>query len=106
MASECSSLTNGVCAATGSLGVLAGNGDSTFQPPVGYVSAGYQATSVAEADVDGDTKSDILISNVCATKTNCANQNGVEAVFLNIFKGVSRPANESFSPPSLVRCRG
>ncbi|MGB8061807.1 MAG: FG-GAP-like repeat-containing protein [Candidatus Sulfotelmatobacter sp.] len=102
VANECSSVTGGVCAATGSLGVLAGNGDGTFQPPVGYVSPGYQATSVAVADVNGDTKSDILVSNVCATKTNCASQNGVEAVFLNIFKAPVTVQVTSSLNPALI----
>jgi hypothetical protein len=49
----------------GSVGVLLGNGDGTFQPAVTYSSGGYAATSVAVADVNGDGKPDIIVANVC-----------------------------------------
>lgn len=85
VANECSSIINNVCATTGSVGVLAGNGDGTFvQPPVIYNSSGKLATSVAAADLSGDTKVDLLVSNVCSSPSNCAV--GTVGVLLNIFK--------------------
>ncbi len=98
VANECSSLTNGVCAPTGSLGVLAGNGDGTFvQPPVIYNSSGKLATSLAAADVNGDTKSDIFVSNVCTSPSNCGV--GTVGVLLNIFKtGVTVQVVSSLNP--------
>lgn len=97
---ECSTLINNVCSSTGSLGVLAGNGNGTFQPFVSYVSGGNLATSVAVADVNADTKPDILVSNVCVSTSNCTN--GVEAVFLNIFKAATSIHVSSNPNPSNV----
>ncbi len=54
---ECSSCQNG------SVGVLLGNGDGTFQPVVSYSSGGIAAWSVAVADVNGDGKADLVIAN-------------------------------------------
>ena len=53
----------------GSVGVLLGNGDGTFQAPVAYGSGGYDPVSVAIADVNGDGNSDILVTN-CSTSTS------------------------------------
>jgi hypothetical protein len=101
VANECSSLTNGLCASTGSVGVLSGNGDGTFtQPPVIYTSSGKDATSVAVADVNGDTKFDILASNVCASSNNCAN--GTVAVLTNTFKAATTVQVASSINPAII----
>ena len=47
----------------GTVGVLLGNGDGTFQTAVPYGSDGYYAASVAVADVNGDRKPDLLVAN-------------------------------------------
>ena len=47
----------------GSVGVLLGNGDGTFQPVVAYGSAGVGAFSIAVADVNADGKPDIVVAN-------------------------------------------
>jgi Bacterial Ig-like domain (group 3)/FG-GAP-like repeat/FG-GAP repeat len=47
----------------GSVGVLLGNGDGTFQPAVKYNSGGSGAISVAVADVNVDGKPDIVVLN-------------------------------------------
>jgi len=49
--------------ASGSVGVLLGKGDGTFEPAVSYSSGGTQAVSVAVADVNGDGKPDLLVAN-------------------------------------------
>ena len=51
------------CQTDGSVGVLLGNGDGTFQPVVTYDSGGIEAVSVAVADVSGDGKPDVLVAN-------------------------------------------
>jgi hypothetical protein len=45
----------------GSVGVLLGNGNGTFQSAVPYSSGGLEALSVAIADVNGDGKPDLLV---------------------------------------------
>ncbi len=47
----------------GSVGVLLGNGDGTFQATVAYDSGGGQASAVAVADVNGDGKPDLAVAN-------------------------------------------
>jgi hypothetical protein len=55
------------CRQEGTVGVLLGNGDGTFQPVVSYTSGGYWNLSVAVADVNGDGIPDLLTANNCAT---------------------------------------
>jgi hypothetical protein len=57
--------------ANGVVGVLLGNGDGTFKAVVTYASGGVNDSSVAVADVNGDGKPDLIISNQC-TDNNCA----------------------------------
>ena len=57
------------CAASGSncinalVGVLLGNGDGTFQPVVTYSTGRDAAIAVAVADLNGDGKADVIVSN-------------------------------------------
>jgi hypothetical protein len=48
----------------GSVGVLIGKGNGQFQPTVSYDSGGVEAWGLAVADVNGDGKADILVTNV------------------------------------------
>jgi hypothetical protein len=64
----------------GTVGVLLGNGDWTFQPALTFGSGGPSAWFVAVADVNGDGKPDILVANSCAT-SDCGN--GSVGVLLN-----------------------
>ena len=48
---------------TGSVGVLLGNGDGTFQTAVAYGSPGIFSESIAVADLNGDGKPDLLVSS-------------------------------------------
>ena len=72
-------VANAICdpsgCATGSVGVLLGNGDGTFQSALTYDSGGFGAASVAVADVNGDGKEDLLVANTCVTAGafNCVN---------------------------------
>jgi hypothetical protein len=52
--------------------VLLGIGDGTFKPAVEYGSGGYFATSVAVADVSGDGKHDLLVTNQCVNSNDCS----------------------------------
>jgi hypothetical protein len=78
------SCTNGV------VGVLLGNGDGTFQTAVSYGSGGYEAYSIAVADVNGDGKLDVVVANDCASSTNCTN--GMVGVLLGNGDGTFQPA--------------
>ncbi len=49
--------------APGSLSVLLGNGDGTFQTAASYKSGGISTMSVAVADMNGDGKPDLLAAN-------------------------------------------
>ena len=50
----------------GTVGVLLGNGDGTFQAVAIYDSGGHPVTvAVAVADVNGDGKPDLLVANWC-----------------------------------------
>jgi hypothetical protein len=75
----------GGCFGAGTVGVLLGNGDGTFQTVVPYRSGGYLAKSVAVGDVNGDGKPDLLVANECASGTEqggCTNYTGTVGVLL------------------------
>jgi FG-GAP-like repeat len=74
---------------TGSLGVLLGNGDGTFQPAVTYGSGGYLDVSVAVADVNGDNKPDLLVTDNCAD--NACGGDGLVGVLLGNGDGSFQP---------------
>jgi hypothetical protein len=72
VANQCADGTN--CAAGGSVGVLLGNGNGTFQVAKSYKSGGFLAQSVAVADFNGDGKPDVAVANweptnVCSVGT-------------------------------------
>jgi hypothetical protein len=77
-------------AGTGIIGVLLGNGDGTFEPPVTYGGAGLQgATWVAVADLNGDGKLDIAVAYQC--EPNCYSSAAV-GVLLGNGDGTFQPA--------------
>ncbi len=49
----------------GEVGVLVGNGDGTFQAAVTFPSGGNQPESVVVSDVNGDSKPDVVLVNMC-----------------------------------------
>jgi hypothetical protein len=60
----------------GAVGVLLGNGNGTFQPVVSYSSGGANANSLAVADVNGDGKPDLLVTNDGSVGVLLGNGNG------------------------------
>jgi hypothetical protein len=58
--------SGGVCQELdGGVGVLLGNGDGTFQPPVIYDSGAVGTVSIAVADVNADGHSDLVVASSC-----------------------------------------
>ena len=74
----------------GLVSVLLGNGDGTFQTAVTYDSGGYEALSLAVADVNGDGKFDLLVANACVNGNNC--DNGAVGVLLGNGDGTFQAA--------------
>ena len=70
VANNCASNNN---CSNGSVSVLLGNGDGTFQTAAAYNSGGEDAVSIALGDVNGDGKADVVVANNCAANTNCSN---------------------------------
>lgn len=69
----------------GSVGVLLGNGDGTFQSPVTYDSGGVEAGSVVAADLNGDGKPDLLVANFCGFFIEGSCEEGTIGVLINDF---------------------
>ena len=78
LANECS--MDGNCEA-GSIGVLLGKGDGTFQPATVYPSGGYDPRAILISDVNGDGKLDAIVANHCSTCSG-GDVNGVVGVLL------------------------
>jgi hypothetical protein len=66
---------------SGTVAVLLGNGDGTFQAPMAFDTGGVWALSVAVADVNGDGKLDVVVAN-CGSDENCDTEEGVVGVLL------------------------
>jgi hypothetical protein len=77
-ASDCGGATDGTVA------VLLGNGDGTFQAAITFGSGGAFADSIAVSDVNADGKLDLLVANLCLNQSGgeCFG-NGTLGVLLN-----------------------
>ena len=86
--------TSNCMSSLGSVAVLLGNGDGSFQAPIAYSSGGWNATSVTVADVNRDGKPDLVVAHQCANSTACTN--GVLGVLLGNGDGTFQAA-QSYS---------
>lgn len=100
VANECTTLSDNTCTGAGSVGVLAGKGDGTFKPFVTFNSIGEFTTSVALADVDGDGKFDVALTDACTSSTNCST--GDVSIFLNNFMAVTTTKVTSSVSPAVI----
>lgn len=71
---QCSTSTT--CSSGSTAGVLLGNGDGTFQPVVTYAVGGSNAGSATVADVNGDTKLDIVVASSTGVDVLMGNGDG------------------------------
>jgi len=72
------SCSNGLNCVAGSVGVLLGKGDGTFQPTISYGSGGYgRGVEIAVADLNGDGNLDIVVMNLFASDTSTSDTIGV-----------------------------
>jgi len=63
VANYCGGISIYDCEVNGTVGVLLGNGDGTFQPAASYSSGGYYPVALTSADINGDGKFDIIVAN-------------------------------------------
>ncbi len=90
IANDCASSNN---CANGSVGVLLGNGDGTFQAAVSFNTGGFHASSVAVVDVNGDGLADIIVGE-CASSSSC---DGTAAVLISNGNGTFQTAVPYFA---------
>jgi hypothetical protein len=81
--------------ANGGVSVLRGNGDGTFQAPVSFSSGGYDATSVAIGDVNGDGHLDLIVVNLCQSVGSCGEPSGVSVLLGNDDGSFNEPVSYS-----------
>ena len=73
---------------SGQVSILLGRGDGTLKNPISYSSGGYAALSVAIGDVNGDSKPDLIVTNLCKKVSSCTD--GIVAVLLGNGDGTFR----------------
>jgi hypothetical protein len=84
VASRCTAANSNECndrLLSGTVAVLLGKGDGTFQAPMTFDTGGVWALSVSVADVNGDGKADVVVAN-CGADQNCGTEDGVIGVLL------------------------
>jgi hypothetical protein len=75
---------------SGTVAILLGKGDGTFQAPMSFDTGGVFALSVTAADVNGDGKPDVVVAN-CGADQNCGTEDGVIGVLLGNGDGTLQP---------------
>jgi len=83
----------------GTVGVLLGNGDGTFQPAVVYDSGGTTAYSVAVGDLNGDGKPDMVVTNYGSQTVGVlfGNGDGMFQPVVTYYAGGGDPTSAAFA---------
>ncbi len=89
----CASGCDNIFPPQGSVSVLLGKGDGTFRNAVTYASGGYFSFSIAVADLNGDGRRDIVVTNWCDSNVNIGNCDhpGLAGVLLGNGDGTFQP---------------
>ena len=61
--------SSNACSGDGTVAVLLGNGDGTFQSSVTYDTGAAESDAIAVGDVNGDGKPDLIVANLCQVGT-------------------------------------
>ena len=85
----------------GSVGVLLGNGDGTFQPAVTYSSGGPHAFAVLGADVNGDHKPDLVVANGCTPLSNICTGPGSVGILIGNGDGTFQAVRNGLTGESI-----
>ena len=89
----------------GSVGVMLGNGDGTFQPVKIYDSGGLYASSISVGDLNGDGKPDLIVVNQCMSQVICRGDGAVTVLLGNgdgTFQAGSTFDSGGYSPTGLA----
>jgi len=90
---NCASTSSADCGdGDGVVGVLLGNGDGTFRSAVTFSSGGSYVRALAVADVNGDSRPDVVVTNCAPSGAGACAARGLVGVLLGNGDGTFQPA--------------
>lgn len=82
---------NAACSVFGTVGVLLGKGDGTFQPVVTYPTGGFRSSAVSIADLNRDGNPDLVVTNGCGRTCTTDDKSHQVGVLLGNGDGTFQP---------------